>query len=150
MCAKKMDILKKFLIIFILSIVINKINGASIAQTSGSESMRSTADLPKDQDHVPMNESKVVITVLSNNGINKEVNETTKTVVTPFGQVVIKQLQTETTNEIISNGSTSTESPSTHTPMTSIPGLIPAATETPTIKKPYPTDMHKQGQIIIR
>lgn len=89
--------------------MINKINGASIAQTSGPESMISTADPSEHQ-------------------------------------------------ETISSGSTSTESTSTHEPTTSIPGdnrtgaqgLIPAANETPTIKRPYPTDMHKQGQIIIR
>lgn len=148
-----MAILKKFLIMLILSIMINKINGASIAQTSGSESMTSTAEQTKD--HVTIDDTKLVITVLPNNGINKEANEITKTVDTPFVQLVLKQIQT---NESISNVSTSTESSDTHKPTTSIPadshtgaqGLIPAATETPTIKKPYPTDIHKQGQIIIR
>lgn len=114
MCAKKMANLKKFLIMLILSIMINMllvqhVVGASIAQTSGPESMISIADLSEHQ-------------------------------------------------ETISNGSTSTESTSTHKPTTSIPGdsrtgaqgLIPAANETATIKRPYPTDMHKQGQIIIR
>lgn len=127
-----MAILKKFLIILILSMMILKINGASIAQTIGSESMIDTADPPKVQEH---------ITVVD----------------TPFGLVVIPS-QTEATNETISNGSTSTESPSTYKPTTPVPGdsrtglqgLIPAANETSTIKKPYPTDIHKQGQIIIR
>lgn len=134
MCAEKMAIFKKFLIMLVLSIIFNKISGASIAQISGSESMMNTADPPKDQEHV-----------------NKEANETSET-------LLVKQPQTEAMNKDISNGSTSTEYPSTHEQTTSIPGdsrtgvyeLIPAANETSNIKKPYPTDMHKQGQIIIR
>lgn len=149
-----MDFLKKFIIVLILSIMINKINGASIAQ-SGSESMTSTAEPTKDQYHVPMDDTKLVITVLPNDGINKEADQITKTVDTPFVQLVLKQIQT---NETISNVSTSTESSDTHKPTPSFSadshsgaqGLIPAATETPTIKEPYPTDIHKQGQIIIR
>lgn len=157
-----MAIIRRILTLLILSLTINKINAAVIPPSNDLESTPNNVEFAKEQEHVTVNESKVIIDLYSTSlsahetHSNEASENATQTIKTPFLQVVINQPEVEATprneqNSMIETSTTQKPSVNSATPQNAQQLLIPPATVNANIAQlPNPAEKHKQGQIIIR
>lgn len=161
----KMAIFQRIIILFVLSCGVFKVDAAAVPITDDLEITTNDTDVPNTENHVTVNESKVVIDFYPPSSSNHELHSAISTEhkaanQTPILQVFINQPDMESTHKV---ESTTTEEPTqttTKPPKVDVEPskienaqqlLIPPASVNANIAQlPNPTEKHKQGQIIIR